>query len=125
MLTAYATLVFDCDGVVLESNRVKTEAFRSAALPYGAELADALVAYHVARGGVSRYVKFEHFLTDIVPSGQTGPDLETLLKRYGDAVRAGLMTCAVAPGLRGLRDAWPDQRWQYPHPGPVPGGFHL
>lgn len=111
MVTRYATLVFDCDGVVLDSNRVKTDAFRSAALPYGVDLAEALVAYHIARGGVSRYVKFEHFLTHIVPPGRTGPDLQALLDRYGDAVRAGLMTCAVAPGLRALRDSHPDQRW--------------
>lgn len=111
MPTRYATLVFDCDGVVLDSNRIKTEAFRSAAQPYGDDLAEALVAYHVARGGVSRYAKFEHFVDHIAPPGRTGPDLQTLLDRYGDAVRAGLMTCAVAPGLRALRDRHPDQRW--------------
>ncbi|NLC22432.1 MAG: HAD family hydrolase, partial [Halomonadaceae bacterium] len=33
-LKAYLTLVFDCDGVVLDSNRVKTEAFYQATLPY-------------------------------------------------------------------------------------------
>lgn len=114
MLADYDTLVFDCDGVLLDSNQVKTEAFRSAALPYGEAAAEALVAHHVANGGISRYRKFEYFLSDIVPAyapEQIGPGLETLLNAYGDAVREGLMRCAVAEGLEALRAQTAQQRW--------------
>lgn len=111
---AYATLVFDCDGVVLDSNRVKTEAFRTAAMPYGAAAAEALVAHHVAHGGISRYAKFAHFLETIVPDhapDTAGPGLAALVAAYAGAVRAGLMACAVAPGLDRLRAATPAARW--------------
>jgi phosphoglycolate phosphatase-like HAD superfamily hydrolase len=111
LLTDYATLVFDCDGVVLDSNRVKTEAFRQAALPYGPEAAAALVAHHVANGGVSRYVKFAHFLSRIVPPGTAGPPLQALLDTFAAAVRQGLMRCEVASGLGALRAATPQARW--------------
>lgn len=114
----YATLVFDCDGVVLDSNRVKTEAFRQAALPWGTVPAEALVAHHVAHGGVSRYAKFAHFLDHILPQhapdavpGRDGPDLQALLDTYAGAVREGLLTCAVADGLAELRAATPQSRW--------------
>ena len=117
-LRGYATLVFDCDGVVLESNRIKTEAFRAAALPWGAGPAAALVAHHTAHGGVSRYVKFTHFLERIVPEhlpgavvGRDGPGLEALLDAYAAAVRAGLAGCGVAEGLGALRAATPGARW--------------
>ena len=117
-LDGYATLVFDCDGVVLESNRVKTEAFRSAAAPWGDAAAAALVAHHVAHGGVSRYAKFAHFLDRILPAhapgqmpGRDGTGLEALLAAYAGAVRAGLMSCAVADGLEALRRATPAARW--------------
>ena len=117
-LRAYTTLVFDCDGVVLDSNRIKTEAFRSAALPWGAAAAEALVAHHTAHGGVSRYAKFAHFLDHILPEhasggvpGRDGPGLEELLAAYAGAVRAGLMSCAVAEGLEALRAATPGARW--------------
>lgn len=110
-ISDYATLVFDCDGVVLDSNKVKTEAFRQAALPYGIEAAEVLVAHHISNGGVSRYKKFQYFLDEIVQPGQKGPDLEMLLANYAAAVRGGLMTCAIANGLRELRSAYPDQRW--------------
>lgn len=110
-ISDYATLVFDCDGVVLDSNKVKTEAFRQAALPYGAEAAESLVAYHISNGGVSRYKKFQYFLDEIIQPGQKGPGLEALLAGYAAAVREGLMKCAIADGLHELRSTYPDQRW--------------
>lgn len=110
-ISDYATLVFDCDGVVLDSNKVKTEAFRQAALPYGAEAAESLVAHHISNGGVSRYKKFQYFLDKIIQPGQKGPGLEALLADYAAAVREGLMKCAIADGLHELRSDYPDQRW--------------
>ena len=117
-LLQYSTLIFDCDGVVLDSNRIKTEAFRIAAQPYGAAAADALVAHHVANGGISRYKKFTTFIDVILPIyvpnavvGQDGPDVEQLLATYAKAVHSGLMTCAVADGLETFRAATPQTRW--------------
>jgi phosphoglycolate phosphatase-like HAD superfamily hydrolase len=117
-LSQYSTIVFDCDGVVLDSNRIKTEAFRIAAQPYGTAAADALVDHHVTNGGVSRYNKFATFLEVILPeyapnavAGQDGPGVEQLLAVYANAVRSGLMTCAVADGLEALRASTTQARW--------------
>lgn len=110
----YRTIVFDCDGVVLDSNRIKTDAFRSAALPYGEAAAAQLVAFHAANGGISRYVKFTHFLETIVPEfapGLEGPSLDSLLEAYAQIVRTGLMNCALAEGLDALRASMPGVRW--------------
>lgn len=109
-----ASLVFDCDGVVLNSNKVKTEAFYRAALPYGEQAASALVEYHTANGGISRYKKFAHFLQSLVPvhaPDAAGPDLEKLLAVYADEVLQGLLTCEIAPGLQQLRQQTRESRW--------------
>lgn len=110
-IDAYATLVFDCDGVVLDSNKVKTEAFYQAALPYGAAAAAALVDYHVRHGGVSRYQKFAMFLDELVPKHAAGPGRDELLAAYAADVYRGLMNCAVAAGLERLRRRTPAARW--------------
>tara|TARA_R110000851_G_scaffold135045_1_gene270434 strand:- start:22530 stop:23189 length:660 start_codon:yes stop_codon:yes gene_type:complete len=111
-LAGYATLVFDCDGVVLNSNRVKTEAFYQAASPYGESAAKALVDYHIAHGGVSRYKKFAYFLESIAPSNaEQGPSLAALLQGYASCVREGLLNCEVASGLEDLRHKFSDLRW--------------
>ena len=113
-LSEYSALVFDCDGVILDSNKVKTEAFREAALPYGKQAADALVTYHVAHGGISRYEKFRLFLEEIVPvhaPDVDGPGYEELISAYAAAVRHGLQTCAVAERLSELREHTAGARW--------------
>lgn len=114
-VTDYVTLVFDCDGVVLNSNKVKTEAFYKAALPYGEAAAQAMVDYHVAHGGVSRYKKFAYFLEQIAPSyaeqRKQLPNLEELLQAYASYVREGLLSCEIAPGLEALRKQTSNARW--------------
>jgi phosphoglycolate phosphatase-like HAD superfamily hydrolase len=117
-LSNYATLVFDCDGVVLNSNCIKTNAFRIAAMPWGADAADALVAHHVANGGISRHLKFARFLDTILPEifplavpGIDGPGLDELLHTYAQAVRGGLMACSVADGLESLRSRTSQAIW--------------
>jgi phosphoglycolate phosphatase-like HAD superfamily hydrolase len=117
-LAQYSTLVFDCDGVVLDSNRMKREAFRSAALPWGADAAEALVSYHVKNGGISRYAKFNYFLEQILPEhvpnavpGRDGPGIEELLNSYARAVYSGLMSSTIAEGLQDIRAATLSTRW--------------
>lgn len=107
----YRTYVFDCDGVILDSNALKTEAFRTVGLPYGEAAADALAAHHVANGGISRIAKFRHFLGEIVPAGSPGPGFDELLERYARVIRQEMLECAVVPGLHALREATADARW--------------
>ena len=106
----FRTYVFDCDGVVLDSNKVKTDAFYKTALPYSEAAARQLVDYHVRNGGISRYKKFDYFLNVIV-AGQDGPGLDTMLESYSEKVREGLLTCQVAPGLECLRVATQAASW--------------
>ena len=104
-------MVFDCDGVVLDSNRIKTEAFRTAALPFGPESADRLRAYHLENGGVSRYLKFRHFLESIVEGEAPAGSYERLLDRYAAEVGRELSTASVAPGLQRIRDETRSATW--------------
>ena len=109
-LAEYHSLVFDCDGVVLDSNRIKTQAMYRTALPYGEDAAQRLVDYHRAHGGVSRYRKFAYLLEALAP-GIAGPGLNALLARFGEESRCGLMSCAVTAGLEQLRQATRAARW--------------
>lgn len=114
-LNCYKTFIFDCDGVVLDSNKVKTEAFYRATLPYGALAASAMVNYHISNGGVSRYKKFAYFLENIAPRNvahfQTECNLKKLLNDYASHVRQGLLNCKISDGLRRLRFSLCDSKW--------------
>lgn len=110
-LRRFSTWVFDCDGVLLDSNAIKTEAFHEVALRYGTAAADRLVTYHVAHGGVSRYRKFEYLLAEILHIAAAPGQVEELAAVYGERVSERLMQCAVAPGLQSLRERYPDVSW--------------
>lgn len=111
MMAEYQTYVFDCDGVVLDSNHLKTASFREVALSYGEEVADALEAYHIQNRSVTRFAKFRYLLDELVPQGAAGPDYDQLLELYADAVWRQLLACGVEPGLADLRRRTKGSRW--------------
>lgn len=113
-VSGYETLVFDCDGVILNSNKIKTQAFYQVALPYGEAAAQALLEYHVTHGGVSRYKKFAYFLESIVPEHASfivEPSLKKLLSNYAESVQQSLLTCDIASGLYELRELTAHTKW--------------
>lgn len=107
----YKALVFDCDGVVLNSNKIKTHAFYEATQHFGHEPAQALVDYHIARGGISRYAKFEYFITEILHHSFDEILYKYLLDRFAASVKQGLMNCEVAEGLDQLKAQTPNANW--------------
>lgn len=109
----YTTLIFDCDGVVLNSNKVKTDAFYQVTLPYGEAAASEMVRYHIANGGISRYKKFTYFLDHIAPvfAEREPSTLQELLHEYAFCVQKGLLDCEIAPGLKALRKQTINSRW--------------
>lgn len=105
--------MFDCDGVVLDSNLVKTEAYFRTAKNLGATdlQAQALVDYHVKLGGISRYHKFEYYLREILNQRVTDSAVQALLVEFSRELEVGLMECDIAEGLSTLRDATPQANW--------------
>lgn len=112
-LKRYKTLVLDCDGVVLDSNQLKTRAYFNTAKSYGASdaQAQALVDHHVQYGGISRYPKYAFFLREILHQPVTDAAMITLLDRFASEIHQGLLSCEMAPGLVELHKATPDACW--------------
>lgn len=95
----YQTFVFDCDGVLLDSNKLKTDAFHAVTQPeFGEAAAMTLVAYHKANGGLSRYHKFRYLLESILKLTATEEKVQQLAGKYGDWVREKLVVCPEIPG---------------------------
>lgn len=109
----YNTIVFDCDGVVLNSNQVKIQAYYDTALAHGAspDQAQALVDYHIQLGGISRYIKFEYFIAHILQQPKTEQAIQACLNTFGTILDTTLMQCEVAPNLRALKDKTTHTRW--------------
>lgn len=102
MILRWRTWVFDCDGVLLDSNQMKSEAFRAAALPYGEAAARAFESYNRAHGGVTRQAKFRHLFTEILKRRNFEPEMEVALAHFAQIVARSLRVCPEAPDLREL-----------------------
>lgn len=112
-IAEYKTIVFDCDGVILDSNIVKTEAYYRTAKRLGAtdDQARALVDYHVRLGGVSRYHKFDWYLREVLHQPVTAEAIQIWLNTFSEELEEGLMACTIAGGLEDLKAKAPDANW--------------
>ena len=79
---ALRVLVLDFDGVIVESNDVKTESFRDVFARFPEHL-EAMMEYHRANVSASRFAKFEHLLQRLGRTGDVtlGTELATEFSR--------------------------------------------
>lgn len=112
-LAEYKTLVFDCDGVVLNSNQLKIQAYYDVAIKFGANKtqAQALVDHHVKFGGISRYPKFEYFLREIMQLAVTEQAMHDLLDSFTAEVKRLLTDCEISPYLHHVRNENKHAKW--------------
>lgn len=79
-------LLMDCDGVIFDSNSLKTRAFEKTLLKKcdDLELINNFISYHKKNGGISRYEKFRFFITDFLKIEFDQNLYDYLLKVYGE-----------------------------------------
>jgi phosphoglycolate phosphatase-like HAD superfamily hydrolase len=65
MLGNYKVLLWDFDGVIMDSMPIRTMGFEKVLKGYPQTQIDQLLAFHKANGGLSRYVKFKYFFENI------------------------------------------------------------
>lgn len=112
-LKKYQTIVFDCDGVVLNSNKVKVDAYYQVAKRMGGTdaQAQAFVQHHINKGSFPRNGKIEYYLKEIVHEPVTQESIKRYIAVFEEILDKTLMTCEVAPNLAELKAATPQARW--------------
>lgn len=104
----YQAIFFDFDGVILDSVHVKTRTFAVMFRQYGPEVEQAVVDYHLAHGGVSRFRKFEHYYDNILGKPITPEELQALGAQFSSLALQGVLDSPYIPGaletLRALKE---------------------
>ena len=104
MFKKYKTIVFDCDGVILDSNKIKSQAFYDVAIEFGEQAAKQLLDYYIQRGGISRFLKFEWFVKTVLKKEDYEGLVSILLQKYADIIERELLLCSIAESLDIFRE---------------------
>ncbi len=96
------SVLFDCDGVILQSNSLKSNAFGDVLEGYDPVLVRDFVDWHKATGGVSRFFKFARFFRDTLKVTDWEARTEKACSDFGDIVSQGLRSCDTVPGFEVL-----------------------
>lgn len=98
-------LLFDFDGVLLESVDVKDEAYRDLFPDTTAEQRQAVYDFHRATPGIHRRVKVERILTEVLNRPANEATVDSALERFRETVWDRLMQCPEVPGVRPFLEA--------------------
>lgn len=79
-------LFFDFDGVLVDSNAIKTQAFKELFANYGEDVVGAVVNYHRLHGGISRVEKIRHAFEIILRMPLSADHLAMLATDYSKRV---------------------------------------
>lgn len=93
-------IIFDFDGVILESATIKTDAFAEVVQDYPREQAEAFVQYHMSHMGISRHVKFLYFIEEILHESYNDEKEQVLADKFSAIVFDKVMCCDYVPGAR-------------------------
>ena len=94
----YKNYIFDCDGVILKSNAIKTNAFKHTLNEFNKNKVERLIDYHKKNGGISRQKKIEYFFKHI-EKNTINPNLDKYIKRFGKYSSSQLMKSVLIDGV--------------------------
>lgn len=103
-------LFLDCDGVIFDSNGFKIDAMRETLAGHSAAEVNAMEAFWRSNGGVSRFVKFRHFYSQIAPESDVEAAMQAAARRFGQLSRAAYDGVQPVPAaLDFVRAAGPER----------------
>ena len=103
---ALALIIFDCDGVILESVDCKSRAYERIGQEYGLKAGDALLQYHLAHGGVNRVQKFHWFFENVLGREITPEEMESLKQKFVDYALDEIRASGPVPGVLDVLKRW-------------------
>ena len=84
-LFKYDLWLFDCDGVILQSNQIKSQAMYQVALHFSDEqTASTFQQYHQKNAGVTRFIKFKYLFETLLAQNHFEDNYQLALTMFGE-----------------------------------------
>lgn len=90
-------IIFDLDGVIIESAEIKTRAFELLFADYPDKLPE-MIDYHIRNSGFSRFVKFRHFYKNILGQKLSADKEKALGERFSQIVLDEVLKAPLVAG---------------------------
>ena len=91
-------IIFDLDGVIIESAGIKTETFRALFADYPDKLPE-IMTYHEKNAGISRYVKFRYFYEHILDKELTPKKEKELGAQFSQIALEQILKAPLVTGI--------------------------
>ena len=109
MARTFDAIIFDFDGVILDTRRIKTAAFMALYREQGKAFMRRVALHHLEHGGISRYKKLPLYQEwAALPSDVD--TVERLARQFSELVFGGVVEAAYIDGAEELLDA---VKWDY------------
>ena len=99
-------IIFDCDGVLLESVEIKGEVFRRLGQRLGPEAGEGLWAYDRRHGGVNRREKFAWCFEQFAGRPISDEEMEQWSQDFRQMTIEKLLDCPLTPGALETLKSW-------------------
>lgn len=98
----WQAVLFDFDGVLVESADIKIAAFRALYAPHGPDIIDRVIGHHIAHGGVSRRQKIRLYHREFLGLTLTPDELEALCRKFSALVEDAVVAARAVAGAETL-----------------------
>jgi len=95
---SWQAVFFDFDGVIGDSTSVKVRAFATLFAPFGPEVQEAVVRYHLANGGMPRHEKIRHCFETFAGRVLDEAQLHQAGETFSDLVVDEVVAAPLIPG---------------------------
>ena len=96
-----STIIFDFDGIILESVNLKTKAFAELFVDYPEHL-NKIIKLHMENGGMSRFEKFKIIYRDFIKKPLSEEKSQELGQRFSEIVYNKVLKCPFVKGAKEL-----------------------
>ena len=107
-MNAPAALVLDFDGLLVDSNGVKDDAFQEIFASYP-KVGQAAWRFHVENVSLSRYDKFRYMASELLgipPGPEQDATVDSLASRFSSLVADKIVVAPEVPGASAFLESW-------------------
>tara|TARA_B100002052_G_scaffold299177_1_gene335996 strand:- start:5527 stop:6204 length:678 start_codon:yes stop_codon:yes gene_type:complete len=99
LINSKKILIFDFDGVILDSVHIKTEAFGDLYIDFGEDIADLVKKYHEENGGMSRFEKIKYYNDVLLADQHINESCDSMAEKFSELVFDKVVIANEIPGV--------------------------